>query len=117
MEDLETIAILDREEDRYTLKPYAHAHDFKVVTGVSGEEALVKAETFVSFHSSFSHSRLRKIISDTGTIIGYELRPLYLPVTFGHADVLVVDYVLEQNSVVVTIRVDPSIDTLFDSGG
>jgi hypothetical protein len=110
IDDIETIAILDYEGDEYTLKPYAPQFDFKIKKGVPEKEALKEAYTFVSFHNSFYRSQLSRIMDDKGKTIGYELRPLYMPFTFGVSDVLEVDYWLKDGTVKVTIRIQPSVE-------
>lgn len=110
IDDIETIAILDYEGDEYTLKPYAPQFDFKIKKGMPEKEALKEAYAFVSFHNSFYQSQLSRIMDDKGKTIGFELRPLYMPFTFGVSDVLEVDYWLKDNTVKVTIRIQPSVE-------
>ena len=45
-----------------------------------------------------------------GKTIGYELRPLYLPLDFGVSDVLDVAYWLKEGKVKVVIRPLPSVE-------
>ena len=52
-DDLETMAILDREGDGYTLDLYVSDFDYRVIKGVPAKEALAKAEKFIRFHPSF----------------------------------------------------------------
>ncbi|MEW6161820.1 MAG: hypothetical protein AB1606_00635 [Nitrospirota bacterium] len=108
--DIETVAILDLEGDQYTLEPYAPKFDYRIKGGLSGKEALDEGHKFISYHNSFYRSRLSRIIDDKGNTIGYELRPLYMPFTFGVSDVLEVDYWLRDGKVKVTIRILPSIE-------
>lgn len=112
-DDLETIAILDREGDQYTFEPYAPEFDYRIKRGVQAQKAIEEVEKFVSFHNSFWRSQLSKIIDNKGNTIGYELRPLYLPFSYGISDVMEVYYWLKEgNKVKVTIRLTPSIERL-----
>jgi len=117
-DDLETIAILDCEGDQYTFEPYAPEFDYRIKKRVQAKDAIREAEKFVSFHNSFWHSQLSKLIDNKGNIIGYELRPLYLPFLYGINDVMDVYYWLKEgNKVKVTIRLTPSIERLRVTGG
>lgn len=114
--DIETIAILDKEGDGYTFEPYAPEFNYKVKRGVPAREALVEAEMFVSWHNSFRRSVLSKIIDDRGDTIGFELRPLYLPTSFGVSDVLDVYYRIKNSKVIVTIKLIPSVEKMLSDG-
>lgn len=91
--DAESLALLDLEGDLYTLEPYAPEFDYRVVKGLSAKDALERAQSFLSSHYAFRRSLLSKILDSDGKTIGYELRPLYDPLSFGVTDVLDVDYV------------------------
>jgi hypothetical protein len=108
--DIETVAILDLEGDRYTLEPYAPAFDYKVKKGLSEKAALDEAHKFISYHNAFYRPQLSRILDDKGNTIGYEVRPLYMPFVFGRSDVLEVDYWLRGEKVKVNIRILPSIE-------
>jgi hypothetical protein len=118
-DDIETIAILDYEGDQYTFEPYAPEFDYGIKKDVSAKEALEVAKKFISFHNSFWRSQLSKIIDNKGNTIGYEVRPLYWPTTFGLSDVLEVNYWLKEgNKIKVTIRLTPSVEgTRFPGAG
>ncbi len=94
-EDIETIAVLDSEGDEYIFEPYAPEYDFTMRVHVTGEKALKEALSFVSWHNSFRHAQWSSITDKQGRILGYELRPLYSPLTFGISDVLNVNYSLK----------------------
>ena len=118
LDDLETIAILDSEGDRYVLDPFAPDFDYQMKKAVPADEAFREAERFVNFHPSFWRSQLSRIVDKEGKVIGYEVRPLYRPVAFGVSDVLDVNYWLkEKGRVKVTIRLLPSIDKYKLPGG
>jgi hypothetical protein len=117
-DDLETIAILDKEEDKFTFEPYAPDFDYTIKKDVPAKEALKEAEKFVSFHNSFWKSQLSRIIDDKGNTIGYEVRPLYLPAVIGVSDVLEVNYWLKEGGRVKTlIRLSQSAERRRSSIG
>lgn len=114
--DLETIAILDKTGDGYEFEPFAPDFRYRIKKNIPAIEALKEAEIFVSRHSSFQGIRFSKILDEKGIAIGYEVRPLYFPFTFGVSDVLDVDYRIKENKVVVTIRLINSVEKMLYNG-
>ncbi|MBI5057650.1 MAG: hypothetical protein HZB61_13635 [Nitrospirae bacterium] len=103
-DDVENVAVLDKEGDRYTFEIYAPEYDYTVKKGLPAKEALEEAERFVRFNSAFMRSRLSRIVDNEGNTIGYELRPLYHLFEFGQSDVLYINYLLRDNRVLTIIR-------------
>ncbi len=117
LDDFETIAILDYEGDEFIFQPYAREFDYNVHKGLPSEKALKEAHEFIRGHSAFLRARLRKILDEKGKIIGYELRPLYLPVKYGVSDTLEVRYKLQKQTVRIFIRPHPRVrDPRFENG-
>ena len=114
LNDLETIAFLDREGGEYNFEPYAPDFKYRVKKGVSAEEAVETAMKFVSCNPSFSRTQVKSILAPDGETIGYEVRPLYLPFTYGVDDVLYVDYWLKDGKVVITVRLQ---EVMLQEGG
>jgi len=115
--DLETIAFLDKEGDEYTFEPYAPDFQYRVIEGVPAKEALEAAEKFVRCNSSFRRTLLSSITAPNGAILGYEVRPLYFPLTYGLEDVLDNTYAIRGDKVVITIRLLPAIQMMLQGGG
>lgn len=112
--DLETIAILDKEGDQYEFEPYAPEFDYKMKKGVSAGDALNEANKFVSFHNAFWRSQLSRVLDEKGNIIGFELRPLYHPFVHGRDDLLEVYYKVKDGKVIAYIKLIPEVfNTLF----
>lgn len=115
--DLETMAFLDKEGDRYKFEPYAPEFDYKIKKGVSGMDALREARKFVSLHSAFWRMQLSKILDKKGNTIGYEVRPLYLPFVYGRDDLAEVYYYIKDGRVIAYIRLIPqSLNNRFFPG-
>jgi hypothetical protein len=120
--ELKTIAFLDKEGDGYELVPYAPEYNYKVMKNVPGTEALNKALDYVKWPRDYRSSQVRKILDDQGSVIGYEVRPLYDPLAYGISNVLVVQYwVQEGGKVKVTITLHPTAReymrrTMIESG-
>jgi len=117
--DLETFAILDREDDQYVFEPYAPAFRFKIERGVSAPDALQKAEQFVRLHPEFHQYRLSKIVDDKGVPLGYEIRPMYFPAAYGVSDVIDIGYTMKDGKVSVFCSLTPSGEKIQNqqSGG
>ncbi len=115
--DLETIAFLDKEGDKYAFEPYAPDFKFKIKKGVPAKEALKEAEEFVNCNTSFMHLQTYGIIGPNGEILGYEVRPLYEPIAYGTQDVLLTDYWLKDDKVVIRIRLNPSVERKLQGDG
>ena len=116
--DIKTLAILVREGEPYSFEIFAPAFDYRIIKGVPAEEAFKIAEKFVSFHREFWKAQMRKIIDRKGNIIGYEIRPLYYPVTSSESNPLNVYYRLTDDKVIVYIRLSPELEYMpFESSG
>jgi hypothetical protein len=102
-EDIENLAILDKDDDPYAFAIYGREDNYTVQKNVPAKEALDKAQRFVSRHRSFMRSRLSSILDPVGNVIGYELRPLYQMIEFGDPDVLSVYYGIKDSTVIVHI--------------
>lgn len=117
-DDVETIALLDKEGDEYTFIPFAPDYDFKIKKGLSGEEAFHESQKFVSFHPAFWRLQIRKIIDVNNETIGYEVKPLYLPFYFGNSDIIETYYWLkEEGKIKILIKLLPEIERLKYHGG
>jgi len=112
--DLETLAILDKAGDGYTIEPLAPAFDYYMHRDYPGPNAINAAVKWVSFNPAFAAIRTNRILDRGGNTIGYEIRPLYQPFVFGTIDVLETHYSLKENGVVTAwIRLIPSVEREF----
>jgi len=116
-DDLETIAILAKENGPYGFEPFAPDYKYRVIKGVPAKDALEEAQKFVYCHNSFHRSQLSRLIDANGDTLGFEVRPLYLPFVFGMDDALHTDYRIKDGKVVVKIRLLPSIERMLSDGG
>jgi hypothetical protein len=117
--DLETVVVLDLEGDGYEFVPRAPEFEYRVEEGLSREEALPRAERFLSWYPDFMRVRMSRVLAPDGTVIGYELRPLFRPFAYGWADILDVLYLLkEDRTVSVYVRLKPEVErSIRDDGG
>lgn len=104
-DDLKTLAILDREGDRYTIEPYAPAFDYRVIKNLPARKALKRAEIFVAGCSpEFMHSQISMIKKENGEIAGYEVMPLYWSYAYPGSHVLDTYYFADKNRIIAVIK-------------
>jgi hypothetical protein len=117
-EDIKNLALLVREGGRYPVEIYDIPTSYQVRPGLPGPEALRQAETFVRCSTRrVSQAQFRGVLDDVGGTLGYEVRPLYFPLEFGQADVLLVSYALRNGIVRTYIRLDPDVEQVLESSG
>ncbi|HBR21075.1 MAG TPA: hypothetical protein DD713_00665 [Nitrospiraceae bacterium] len=111
--DLETIAILDREGDGYQFEPYAPEFVYRIKKNLPANEALSEAKKFVGWHHSFRNVIISKITDEKGSLLGYEVRPLYYPLDFGFSDILDVNYFKSGNKIIARIKLIESVEKII----
>jgi len=105
MNDVKTVAILAKEGTPYSFEVFQPEFEYKMIKGVPAKEALEKAEKFVAFHPDFWKIQLSKILDNSGSTIGYEVRPLYNPMVYNNKfDLPDVSYKITDHKVIVYIR-------------
>lgn len=117
-QSIENTVVLAPEGGKHPLSVYGPVFGYKVKQGLPAREALREAEQFLQCSVFYRKAQLRSITDASGSVIGYELRPLYSRIDFGTEDVLLVDYrQMEDGRVVVYIRLDPRIERQIDHDG
>lgn len=114
--DMETVAILDKEDDIYTIDPHAPPERYRTKKNVSAQQALEEAKNFISWHHLFQSYQIRKVMDERGTAIAYEMRPLYRPETFGVDDVIETTYTVKKRTVTVSVTLLPSVAQIVEQG-
>ena len=95
---------------RYTFTFRAPAFYMGKHENLPADEALEQARTFVSFHRNFRSSRLTALTDGEGTVLAYEVRPLYQPSAYRYTDILNVNYALKDNVVTGYISLHPEVE-------
>ena len=117
--DVETLAILAKEGTPYTFDIFAPSFDYSVIKNISARQALDKAKKFVSFNPEFWKLQINKILAPQGSVIGYEVKPLFYPGVFDNPDVIDTYYRMTGDKVTVYIRTSyryPGMDVPFERG-
>lgn len=115
--DIENLALLVPDSGPYAFSMYARETAYRVKRGVSGQEAVSEAERFLRCSFPFKESRLSRIMDSDGSIVAYEVRPLYSPFDFGRFDVLDVRYSLKGGIVTVYIMLYPDVERIRSDFG
>jgi len=118
VDDVENVAILDKEGDPFTFDIFAPDFEYKIKSGLSAADALSTAERFIQCSFHYERTQLSRIIGPSGEVIGYEVRPLYSPIRYGRYDLLDIHYTVKGDSIVTYIRLDPTIErSIRNEGG
>ena len=117
-DDPANVVILVSNSSKYPVEIYDIDSSYKVVKDVSSPQALTTAESFLrcTTHRIWQ-TVIRRIPDDVGGTIGYEIRPLYIPLEFGQPDVLLVSYSLQDGKVRAYIRLDQEVERMMESPG
>lgn len=111
--DVRAVAFLDIEGDATVLEPYAPEFDFTKKPGMSAGDALLSAEQFLKGQTGYRSTALRKIVVE-GRVVGYEVRPLYLPYEYGVQDVLMIGYRMKDNRVLISVQLLPEVEKIIE---
>lgn len=97
--DLRSIAILDRTDDPYTILPYGAAFNYRLIEKLTASEAMERGGQFINDLYAYRATERREIHGPDQTVIGYELRPLFMPLTTGRlGDLLDTSYLLQPDN-------------------
>ena len=104
--DFRSIAILDRNDDPYTILPYGAEFNYRIIAGLSADEAMEGGERFIKSLVPYWTTEKREILGPDNSVIGYELRPFFMPFSTGIlGDILDTSYLLGPEENRVTVRI------------
>ncbi len=116
-DDIENIAILDWEDDPFTIEIHAPDFSYEVLHGLRSDEAFQQAEHFIECSFFYERRQINRIVGPGGQTVGFEVRPLYSAIRFGIRNVLIVNYVLKGNRIIAYIKLDPSVESFVNDQG
>ena len=99
--DPRNVVFLDLQGDDYSFEPFTRDYQFKIIEDVHAETELSNARSFIRRNHYYSGSQLRKIMSDGGQVIGYEVRSLFPAHVFETHDILDIQYRIRENIVIL----------------
>lgn len=92
VDDAERVVILDNINDNSTFRPVTLSENIKVVEGLTGAEALQRAEVFFEEHCAYNGYSMKKLNLPEGAFVGYELIPDYPFALCENGNILQVSY-------------------------
>ncbi len=116
--EVKNAAFFVEEGSKYPLEIFDLDSSYKTIKGLTVQQALAKAESFLRCSSyAVWQTVLRRIPDDSGGTIGYEMRPLYIPYQLGQADVLDINYFLKNEKVRAYIMLDRNVERNLEAAG
>lgn len=91
--------------------------DTQTLSGVPAMEALRRAENFVKCNPEVQDVELNRITGPQGTVLGYEVRPVYMPLRYGSAGLQGVTYSLEERDIIASVSLNPLAEKNDWGGG
>ncbi len=112
---LKKVVILDVAADAYEILLYEPEYFMQKVKHAKGDNAVKSAVEFIKGHPNYIKYQINKILDKEGNAIGFEVRPLYNPTTYGISDVMNNYYTLEdEGKVRATISLKAQIRRIFE---
>jgi hypothetical protein len=115
-QDLENMALLVDEQAPETFELFATPTSYRVLEHLPAAEAFRRASAFLAC-SAHDRGRTvtRRIVSDDGRAIAYEVKPLYDRLEFGNDEALWSVYSRSGSRVTVHLRLDPAVERALQS--
>jgi hypothetical protein len=115
--DFATFALLIPEKGAHKVDIYKPEFEYKMVTGLSANEARQMGLQFVSGHPEFLRTVSRVILAPDGSAACYEIKILYRPALFGMEDLFDTQYLLREDNVIeVRVRLEEVVLRYVISG-
>lgn len=114
--DFETVAVLDREDDRFLIVSHSGALKVNLLEGLTITEARAEARRFLGRNNYFYAMDPRAITGPDGQVVGYEIRSRYSPSVGRKGDDLDTTYLFgPDNTVVFYVYYPPEVDNGADN--
>ena len=104
------VAIIDVEGDDYTFEILASRYNYSVKTNLTADQAMDETAQFIATW----RKEMRIILDDSGTIIGYEIRPLFQMSRFGRSDIFDTTYRPAGNTIIVTVDLESTVRGMYE---
>lgn len=113
--DFESVAILDREDDRFLFVSHSGAIRVNLREGLTITEAQAEARHFLGRSNYFSDTEPKAILGPNGQVIGYEIRARYSPTAGRLGDDLDTTYLFgPDDTVTFYVYYPPEVDGGID---
>lgn len=120
-DDIENAAFLVPTGSTTPLELFVSDTSYKLKKDLDANKAFAEADAFVrcGVHT-VQETRFHRVLDASGTVVGYDVLPRYLPYDVGGSDPLLVTYTHSAGKVRVYIRLRPEVERqlmLFDIPG
>ncbi len=115
--DPETFLVLDRVDDNLKFVPYVPEFKFRVFQNLNAKEGLKIANEILLNSAYVSTVKCTVLKDKSRSVLGYELKPIYFPWTFGVLEPVETRYKLNNDTIHIFIRLDPRVERQLNSGG
>lgn len=110
-QDLENMALLVDETSALAFELFASPTSYRVEHGLTGPEALSRAEAFIHCNiADTGRNLLRRISDPAGRTIAFEVKPLFSPLEMGRSEVLDSTYYLDNGRIRIYLTLDPWVE-------
>lgn len=115
--DPETFIVFEKIDSNFKIVPYAPKFKYRIFENLSSEAALNISKEVLLNPTAVSSIKCSIIKSYSGDILGYELKPIYLPWIFGILEPLETIYKKDGNEIKIFIRLNPRVERQIYGGG
>jgi hypothetical protein len=115
--DPTAVAFLQREDSPYRFSIIEPRADVQTVAGLTEDEAFRRAEDFVTCNPNADDVELARITAPDGTLIGYEVTPVYVPLHAGSSEGVQTAYRVDGNNIRTYLTIDPLLQLNQMGGG
>lgn len=101
--DLDSAAFLDKEGDGFSLARNGSETGVIRIQNLDGAHAVQEAEQFLGHHADFDYAQIQALTTSDGTLVGYEIRPIFRTTDASGADPLQITYAAAGNRYLFTV--------------
>ncbi len=115
--DPRAVAFLQRDDSPYhvsIIEPRAH---YQMLPGLTADEAYRTAQNFVTCNPNVQQSEVSSITAPDGTLVGYALKPVFLPLRAGSSNGIDTAYRVSGDMIQARVFVDPLLQMDQMGGG
>jgi len=117
-EDYAALALIVPENGKYKFEIFKPDYDIRKSKPMTAQQAMDRAAEFVKWNSYVQYAETRGILAPDGSVIAYEVRPLYNTLLFGRQDIMMLTYILKADNIVeVRVELDEAVTNYLRSGG
>lgn len=101
--DLDSAAFLDKEGDGISLAENGSESGVIRMHKLGSAHAVQEAEYFLGHHADFDYAQIQALSTSDGTLVGYEIRPIFRTIDASGNDPLQITYATAGNRYLFTV--------------